>query len=200
MSAESRVAPTRAPQVLARLAGSTGGPAGVERAIAAGAALVEIPLEVLAASGAPVGAGCVVPVHDLAGARRAVALGAAGLRVEPVGSDRDALVGLAVEHGLLAHVPIGRGVPEAAFVDVGDLDAGNGDDLVGRLAALADLAAAGRSVIASIAAVGPDDTATLAALATERGAAVLRVVEVAAAARAAAVLAAIGGRASGRSR
>ena len=202
MSTEPRSDPPGTPQVVARLAEGGTGPdrAVVRSALDDGAVGVEIPLTSLESHGAPDGVGCIVVVTDVPSAVRAIEGGATGLRITVTGPAREELVALAVGRGVVAHVPIGRGVPEAALVDVGDLDPDAGDDLVGRLAALADLAAAGRAVVASLGAVGPEATATLAALATERGAAVLRVVEVAAAVRAAAVLAAIGAEHSGRSR
>jgi cell division topological specificity factor MinE len=152
---------------------------------------VELDLEGFAALGGGIPAPCVVSVATAAEAERAVALGAGALRIEATGPERELVVALAADHDLPVHVPFGRGAPAAALLDVGPLDGDAGDDLVGRLAALADLAAAGRAVIATIGAVGPDDTATLAALATDRGAAVLRVDDVAAAVRASRVLAAI---------
>jgi hypothetical protein len=202
MSPELRSDRSGAPEVVARLAehGTRPDPDAVRAAMEAGAVGVEVPLAVLETHGATAGVTTLVAVADAASARRAIDRGAGGLRITAPGAERDELVALAEANGVAAHVPIGRGVPEAAFVDVGDLDPDAGDDLVGRLAALADLAAAGRSVIASIGPVGPDATATLAALATDRGAAVLRVVEVAAAVRAAAVSAAVGAPRPGRSR
>lgn len=202
MSSEPRSDRPGAPCVVARLddLGVGFDHAAVRSALDAGAAGVEIPLDALESDGVPVGVDCIVAVTDVPTAVRAMDAGATGLRISATGPARDELVALAVGRGVGAHVPIGRGVPEAALVEVGDLDPDAGDDLLGRLAALTDLAAAGRSVVASIGAVGPEATATLAALATARGAAVLRVVEVAAAVRAAAVLAAIGAEHAGRSR
>ena len=81
------------------------------------------------------------------------------------GAARDAVIAEATARGTEVHVPFGRAIPGGVLLDVGELDGDAGDDLVGRLAALRDLAAAGRPVVASIGAVGPDDTAALAALA-----------------------------------
>ncbi|MFM7060788.1 MAG: hypothetical protein ACKOZL_06350 [Actinomycetes bacterium] len=192
--------PHRTPRVVARLGEAGADPATVRAAVDAGAAMVEIPFEVLVAGPPPAGVPCIVAVEDAEAAVAAIERGAAGLRVDATGPARDELVALAAECGLEAHVPIGRGLSDAVCIDVGELDPDAADDLLGRLAALADLAAAGRAVVASIAAVGPDATATLAALATERGATVLRVVDVASAVRAAAVLATIGGVDAGRPR
>jgi len=193
MSTEPRPTSRSAPVVLARPVGDGRPPTPVDldAAFAAGADMVELDLAGLAALGPAIPAPCVVAVATAAEAERAIALGAGALRIEATGPERDLVVALAADHDLPVHVPFGRGAPDAALLDVGPLDGDAGDDLVGRLAALADLAAAGRSVIATIGAVGPDDTATLAALATDRGAAVLRVHDVAAAVRASRVLAAI---------
>lgn len=193
MSTEPRSERAAAPVVLARVAADGAIPVrdAVDAAVAAGAAMVELDLMAFEAAGPPIGAPVVVVVTSLTEAERAIALGAAALRIESTGPERDGVAALAVEHDLALHVPFGRGAPSTAVLDVGALDGDAGDDLVGRLAALADLSAAGRTVIATIGPVGPDDTAALAALATDRGAAVLRVHDVAAAVRASRVLAAI---------
>lgn len=194
MSTEPRSASHPAPVVLARpdLDGPMSARDAIAAAIRAGADMVEVDLATFEEQVGSNGPPCVVIVGSVAEADRAIALGAAALRIETVGAERDLVAARAVDHDLSVHVPIGRGAPATALLDVGPLDGDAGDDLVGRLAALADLAAAGRSVIATIGPVGPDDTATLAALATDRGATVLRVHEVAAAVRASRVLAAIG--------
>ena len=193
MPTEPRSVRPAAPSVLARVVSDGVIPvhAGVDAAVAAGAAMIELDLEAFEVAAVEIEAPVAVVVASAAEAERAISLGAAALRMESDGPERDRVVALVAEHGLALHVPFGRGAPSTAALDIGALDGDAGDDLVGRLAALADLAAAGRAVVATIGPVGPDDTATLAALATARGAAVLRVHDVDAALRASRVLAAI---------
>ncbi len=202
MSNDPRSATAPGPSVVARVAP---GPANsvrraIDVAIDAGASMVEVDLVTFEAQRGAVGVPCVVVVGSVAEAVRAKAAGAAALRTDAVGPERDRIAELATEHGIAVHVPFGRGAPTTACLDIGVLDADAGDDLVGRLAALADLAAAGRRVIATIGGVGPDDTAALATLAVGRGASFLRAQEVAAATRAARVVAALAAEHGARAR